>query len=221
MVGTFPQGWEETALITIERFAATPIVLQANALTETVDISEPDYPGEGIPTISGGRIWKQSPQEDGEVTLELYPVRLDIDTTPSPDIYGGLFQFFASNQTIDDTSPTQPMATNTTFVAGTDYTRDRFRVSIMWTDDTAVTSAAGTTATPDKVALRFTAMGCRIISHKSAFTDGVLKVTATFKFPAMNKSGEVKMYKWQSTNDGEGAQELTALPSYVDDSSWS
>lgn len=221
MAGTFPQAWEEVVLVTIDRFAATPIVVQATALTETIDISEPDYPGESIPNLAGGRIWKQSAQEDGEITLEFYPNRLDIDTTPTPDIYGGLFQLFASNQTIDDTSPAQPISTNTTFIAGVDYTRDRFRVEIMWTDDIAVTSAAGATSTTDSVALRFAAMGCRMTSHKTSYTDGILKVTATFKFPAMNKAGTVKMFRWESTNAGGTAQTpMTALPSYDDDSSW-
>ena len=27
--------------------------------------------------VAGGRIWKQSAQEDGEVTLEIYPIELD------------------------------------------------------------------------------------------------------------------------------------------------
>lgn len=221
MAGTFPQAWEETALVTIDLFnATTPVTFQAHTLTDSVDISEPDYPGEGIPNLAGGRIWKQSPQEDGEITLELYPNRLDIDTDTTPDTFGGLFQFFASGQTIDTTSPTNPISTNTTFVAGDDRTRDRFRVAVMWTDDTAITSAAGATSSADSVALRFAAMGCRMVSHKASFTDGILKVTATFKFPAMNQAGTVKMFRWESTNDGDTTP-MTALPSYDDDDSWS
>lgn len=220
MTGTFPQAWEETALVSIDLYPGIVLTFQAHALTETVDISEPDYPGESIMTVAGGRIWKQSGQEDGEITLELYPVRLDIEDAAT-DIFGGLFQFFASNQSIDDSTPSQPIATSTTKVAGVDYTRDRFRVAIMWTDDTAQTSAAAATTTPDAVGLRFSAMGCRMTSHKSAFTDGVLKVTTTFKFPAMNKAGTVKMFKWDSTNDGDGASALPTLPTYDDDDDWS
>ena len=170
--------------------------------------------------MAGGRTWKQSPQEDGEVTLEIYPISLEIDTTPTPDVYNGLFQFFAGG-TIDTTSPSQPMATTTAFTAGISRIRDRFRISVMWTDDTAVTSAAGATATSAKVALRFAAMGCRFISHKADYTDGILKVTATFKFPAMNRAGDTKMSKWESTNDCSGATLLAALPTYDDEDSWS
>ncbi len=219
MVGTFPQGWEETALVSIDLFPGSILTFQAHAITETIDISEPDYPGESIMNVAGGRIWKQSGQEDGEITLEFYPVRLDIEDAAT-DIFGGLFQFFASNQTIDDSAPSQPISTSTTKVAGVDYTRDRFRVAIMWTDDTGVTSAAGATVTNDKVGLRFAAMGCRMTSHKEDFTDGILKVTATFKWPAMNKAGTVKMHRWESTNDGDTTP-ITALPTYDDDDSWS
>lgn len=222
MVGTFPQAWEETALVTIERFPGTANdILQANAITETIDISEPDYPGESVMNLAGGRIWKQSGQEDGEITLEIYPVAVHMDTDLTPDLYGGLFQFFTSNQTIDITSPTDPVATNTAYTAGVDYAREKFRVCIMWTDDTAVTSASAATSTADKVGLRFTALECRLVSHKSAFTDGILKVTATFKFPAMNKLGTIKMSRWDSTSDGDGAQAMAALGTYDDSDAYS
>ena len=72
MVGTFPEAWQEVCLIAIQRAGGSPILYAA--CTEDLDIGEPDYPWESIPTIAGGRISKQSPQEDGELTLKLYPV---------------------------------------------------------------------------------------------------------------------------------------------------
>ena len=78
MAGTFPDSWEEVALVTIQVKGGT--ARQFAAITETVDISEPDYPGESIMNVGGGRIWKQTAQEDGEVTLEIYPVELDTAT---------------------------------------------------------------------------------------------------------------------------------------------
>jgi hypothetical protein len=221
MAGTFPQNWSETALVTIERYPGTANdIMQATAITETIDISEPDYGGESIPNLAGGRIWKQTPQEDGEITFEIYPVAVALDTDLTPDLYGGLFQFFATNQTIDITSPTQPVSTAVDYSAGVDYSRERFRVAIMWTNDVAATSASGATSTADAVGLRFAALSCRLVSHKAAYTDGILKVTATFKFPAMNKAGTVKMFRWESTNDGDGASALAALGTYDDDDSW-
>jgi len=215
MAGTFPQAWEEVALVTISQFASGgDLTMQAAAMTETIDIGEPDYPGESVNNLAGGRIWKQSPQEDGEITLEIYPTNA---SSGDGENNLGLFQQFVGGT--QDT--TEPIASFTTGYPGVQVSRNRFRVAIMWTDDAAQTSAEAATTTADAVALRFVAMGCRITSHKSAFTDGILKTTVTFKFPAMNKAGAVKMSKWESTNDGDGAQAIPALPDYDDDDSWS
>jgi len=203
MAGTFPQAWEETALITIEKAGGTPYLF--GAITETIDISEPDYPGESINTVVGGRVWKQSPQEDGEITLELYPIELD--TTAGT----GLFQEFVGG-TWDAAGA---LITDISWPASVQRTRDKFMVVIMWTDDATITTAAlvndpsPSTAT-DKVCLRFYAKECRIISHKSAFTDGVLKTTVTFKFPSMSKAGTAQNWAWESTDD-IGASPVTAL----------
>src|SRR3990167_8071464 len=202
----FPQAWEEVCLVTISKFAdPTDTTIEAAAMTESVDISQGNYPGESIPNIAGGRVWHQSPEEDGEITIEFYPTDISVASNT------GLFQFFAGG----DVSSSDPLATDVTWGSGVDRTRDRFRVAIMWTDDAAVTSAESATSSTDSVALRFAAMGCKLISHKSSFTDGVLKVSATFKFPAMNVDGDVKMWRWESTNDGDTSI-MSALVDYDD-----
>ena len=214
MAGTFPQAWEEVALITISKFVAGgDVTIQASAMTETIDLPQGDYPGESIMSVAGGRIWKQSAEEDGEFTLEIYPT--DASSGDGENNLGLFQQFIGGTQ---DT--TEPIASDTTWVAGVQRTRDRFRVAVMWTDDPNVSSAESATTGTDAVALRFAAMGCRIISHKAAYTDGILKVTVTFKYPAMNKAGNIKMHQWQSTNDGDTTP-LPALPDYDDEDSWS
>ena len=213
MAGTFPDAWEEVALVTITKFdASSPANIECAAITETIDIAQGDYPGESIPNIAGGRIWKQSPEEDGEITLELYPI--DASLGDEEDNLG-LFQAFAGG-TWDST---EPIASDTSWAAGVSRVRDRFRVVIMWTDDPNATSAESATTGTDSVALRFTAMGCRLVSHKAEFTDGILKVTATFKYPAMNKAGDTRMWQWESTNDGDTTA-LPALVAYDDEDSW-
>ena len=209
----FPDAWEEVVLVDIALFdASSPVNKEFAAITETIDIGEPDYPGESIPNLAGGRIWKQSPQEDGEVTLEIYPISLDQATANQ-----GLFQWF-NGGTID---ASQPLATDIAWAAGVSRTRERFRITLLWTDDVAVSSAVAATSTTGSVALRFSAMGCRITSHKSAYTDGILKTTPVFKFPAMNKAGDVKMYRWDSTSaGGSGETPLVALTAYDDEDSW-
>ena len=203
MAGTFPDAWEEVALVTIQEKGGS--AYEFMAITETIDIAQGDYPGESIPTVAGGRIWKQSPEEDGEITLEMYPTDISVaDNT-------GLFQQF--NQGTADAS--QPLATDTAFVSSVldsgQRLRDRFIVAIMWTNDASQANAMAATTTADAVALRFYAKECRITSHKAEFTDGILKITVTFKFPAMNKAGTTKSWGWESTNDGDGATALPAL----------
>lgn len=205
--GTFPQAWEEVALVSIMKKGGTKY--EFNAITETIDISEPDCPGESINNLAGGRIWKQSPQEDGEITLEIYPVQLDAAADNT-----GLFQHYVGG-TWD---VAEPLATDIAYDAGVldaDRLRDRFLVALMWTNDPTQDSAIDidATGTSAKVALRFWAKEARITSHKSSFTDGILKTTVTFKFPAMNKAGTVKSFAWESSNDmlASGTAELQDL----------
>ena len=158
--GVFPPAWQEVALITIKPHNAA--AFEFMAVTETVDISEPDYPGEGKVSLAGGRIWMQSPQEDGEVTLELYPIRLDIIDN------GGLEQWF-NGGTID---AAEPYATDIAWPDGVQATRGGFLVAILWTNDINAADAItqlGTSGGP-YTAKRFYAKNARITSHKAAFT---------------------------------------------------
>ena len=60
----FPDAWEETAFVSITKLDGSEI--QYMTITESIDINVGDNPGESIPTVSGGRLWKRSPQEDGQ-----------------------------------------------------------------------------------------------------------------------------------------------------------
>jgi|TARA_R100001530_G_scaffold2717_1_gene4363 hypothetical protein len=216
----FPDAWEEVALVSVTRFGSSAGIraaAQFAAITETIDISEPDYPGEGVPSIAGGRIWKQSPQEDGEITLELYPIQASAGDAENNL---GLFQQFVGTVSDAAYDTAEPIATTTTWTAGISRERSRFRVTVLWTNDNVSgtppsTAEAATDASSDS--LRFSAMGCRIISHKTSFTDGIVKTTVTFKFPAMNKAGDTMMFRWESA----AQTALVAIPVYDDEDSWS
>lgn len=187
----FPEAWEEVALVAISRFPGTLEWRYGTiASPDDLEMGEPDYPGEGRPNLAGGRIWKQSPQEDGEFTLKITPIELDAANAANNK---GLFQQFAGGTYITS----EPLTDDTTWAAGIDRTRDRFRVCVLWTNDPAATIASiATAASTDS--LRFTALGCRIISHKTTFTDGIVETMVTFKYPAMNKLGTVRMFRWES-----------------------
>jgi hypothetical protein len=138
----------------------------------------------------------------------LYPIELDSTSGV------GLFQQWVqvADGGVYDTS--EPLATDLTWTAGNRY-RDRFRVTVLWTNDLDHTAAnAATSAATDS--LRFSAMGCRITSHKVSFTDGIVKATVTFKWPAFSKDGTVRMSRWDSGD----ATALVAIAAYDNDDSW-
>ena len=341
MAGTFPEAWSETAIITVQKKGQS--AQQFAAVSDSIDISEGDWQGESIKNCAGGRIWKQTPKEEGEITLELYPINLNFmaggvissingdgtdltlstaaahglavgdtvrisntsnyGTTATPVNYTvdsvtdsdtvvmksstseaeetngtwvgyksntGLFQQFtgqlkstavttidgdADSVNIDSTSHglqvgdvievagttnyngpyivstrtdadnvkctdethdkdsesvgtvtkisdgSQPLATDTSIMAGVDRSKSRYLVSIMWTTDSSIKSAMDATTATDKTGIRFYAKECRIVSHKSSFTDEILKTTVTFKYLAFNKAGTTKNDAWESTDD--------------------
>ena len=192
----FPPTWDEVALVSIYRKGDTTTgELNFGSITETIEINEGDYPGESISNVAGGRIWHQMPQEDGEITLELYPLEMATNTANA-----GLFQQWhgVSGNPPAAYDTTEPLDSDTVWGLGQNRVRDSFRVSILWTNDPAgVTNAAAATAAATD-ALRFYATDCRIISHKTSFTDKVVKVTVTFKYPAFDKAGTTKIGVWQS-----------------------
>ncbi len=213
----FPDAWEEVALISVTRFgssAAIRAAAQFAAITETIDISEPDYPGESIPTTAGGRVWKQSPQEDGEITLEIYPIQASAGDAENNL---GLFQQFVGTAADVAYDTAEPIATNLSLAAGISRERSRFRVTILWTNDTTPPTTAEAAVASGKEGLRFSAMLCRIISHKTSFTDGIVKTTVTFKFPAMNKTGSVIAFRWDSC---DATAAMAALGDYDDEDAW-
>ena len=192
----FPPTWDEVALVSVYRKGdSTTGELNFATITETIEINEGDYPGESIPNAGGGRIWHQMPQEDGEITLELYPLEMATNVSNA-----GLFQQWHQTSgappAVYDT--TEPLASDTSWLAGQNRVRDSFRVSLLWTNDPAsVASAAAATATLTD-SLRFYATDCRIVSHKTSWTDKIVKTTVTFKYPAFSKDGTTRIGVWES-----------------------
>ena len=81
---------------------------------------------------------------------------------------------------------------------------------MLWTDDTTATSGAGA-VTNGKQGYRFSAKNGYLVSAKPSFTDGVLKFTFQFKFPAKNKSAVGNITE-ESTDSTAG---ISALGTYT------
>jgi len=178
MAAFVPESWSEQCKISIcrEGIALTNEV-QFQALTETVDIDIGDKDFEAIATTSGGRIIKYTPQEVTSITLEAYP--LEAGTVGGTTGTG----FFDLVNTYED--ETQPLSISV------DHNRTRYRMTVLWTNDTANTGAQKEVL-PDYLGLRVAACGF-FISAKPSFTDGVLKFSVVMKCPPFTKSGSANV----------------------------
>jgi len=195
-------AWMETCLVSIAAQAGTDIPFQA--LTETVDIDLGEKDIEGVPLVNGGRVTKWTPEGDTSITLEAYPLEAGNDDISAATAGTGFFDLLH----VEDTS--QPA------VITNSRTRNKYRIAIMWTDDTAVTNAASAVATTASTAMRVTAANGYITSVKPSFTDGILKFTIVFKVAAFTKAaaGQILMESCDATAS------LTALQSYTTTVKW-
>ena len=204
----FPDAWTEFALISIQQLDGTEFEFMA--ITESIDIAEGDHPGESIPDLAGDRVWRQAPQEDGQITLEMYPIEMDLSDNSS------LIQQWSGGTA----QSAEPRLTDTTWEATEDRVRDRFRIAILWTNDISgnpptppLAASEATAAATDSI--RFAAIECRMISHRTEFTEGILKVTVTFKYPAI--TGTQRNWRWESGNQTA----LASLGTYTVGYTWS
>lgn len=194
-------AWLETCKVSIAAQSGTDIPF--HALTETVDIDLGEKDIEGLALVSGGRVTKFTPESDTSVTLEAYPVEagnLDISAATSGK---GFFDLLHT----EDTS--QPLAITNTRV------RSKYRLAILWTDDTTVTNAASA-ITGSNAAMRVTFANGYVTSVKPSFTDGTLKFAVVFKVAAFDKSGNGQILM-EST---DGTASMTALQSYTSTIKW-
>ena len=190
-------AWMETCLVSIAAQSGTDIPFQA--LTETVDIDLGEKDIEGVALVNGGRVTKFTPEGETTITLEAYPLEAGNDDISAATVGTGFFDLLHSEDTA------QPVAITNT------RARSKYRMAIMWTDDTTVTNAASAVATTAMAAMRVTAANGYITSVKPSFTDGVLKFTIVFKVAAFTKdgAGQILMESCDATAG------LTALQSYT------
>lgn len=195
-----PDTWSEVALIGVAAQSASNDT-KFQAITETVDIDIGDKDFDVIATLSGGRLVKFTPQEPTTITLEAYPVQAGTDTGTTGE------GFFDLMNTADAAQPQD---------IDVDRTRNKYRIAIMWTNNTSLTSADSEIGTAYS-GLRVVAADGYFTSVKPSFTDGTLKFTVTYKVPPFDSSGTANVVI-QST-DITGAT-LTALSSYTSATKW-
>jgi len=185
--------WSETAKVAIAAASAADQNFQT--ITETVDIDIGDKDFDVIATLAGGRLVKFTPQEPTTITLEAYPV--EAGTTSGATGEG----FFDLMNTVDASQPQ---------IIVSDRVRNKYRISILWTDSTSVTYSHQEVGMP-YTALRVAAADGFFTSVKPSFTDGVLKFTVTYKVPPFDKDGTANVCIMST----DGTATLTAMVSYT------
>ena len=185
--------WSETAWVDIAAQSGSDVAFQT--ITETVDIDIGDKDFDVIATLAGGRLVKYTPQEPTTITLEAYPVEAGTDSGTSGK---GFFDL------LNTADASQPVSITV------DRTRSKYRIAILWTDNTSVANASAIVGSA-YTGLRVVAADGLFTSVKPSFTDGTLKFTVTYKVPPFDKSGTGNV-AIQST---DATASLTALASYT------
>lgn len=201
MAGDTGNAWQETALVSIAQQSGTDATFQA--LTETIDIDQGEKDFEAIPLLNGGRLEKLTPETETTVTIEAYPLYAGSGDISAATTISGFVDLLHA----EDTS--QPLEITST------RARTRYRLAILWTDDTSITNANAAVGNSQK-GLRFVGADGFITSAKPAFTDGILKWTITFKVAPFQSDGDA-IVKWDSNG---GSSTMTALASYTSSTRW-
>ena len=191
-------SWSEIGYVSITVLSGSAV--EFRTLTETVDIDIGDKDFDAIPLINGGRVVKFNPQEPTEITLEAYPVEAG---TVSGAVGKGFFDL------LNTQDASQPLSVNV------DHTRTKYRMTLLWTDSTSVTTAE-TIVSGAKAGLRVMCADGYFTSAKPSFTDGILKWTVKYKVPAFDKSASANV-KIEST---DGTADLTAPAAYGASAKW-
>ncbi len=186
----------ETCLIAISKVGGSDI--QFAALTETVDFDIGEKDIEGVALTNGGRVTKWTAESDSTITFEAYPLEAGTDTGTTG--HG----FFDLMHSVDGSVPIR--ITN-------DRNRDKYRVLVLWTNDTGVTTGQSIT-TNTFSALRIGMADGHFTSVKPSFTDGILKYTITFKVAAFDKTGSGNVMV-ESCAGASGSDILPAIASYT------
>jgi len=184
-------AWQRDCAITIDVSdeAASPAIktVHLQALTSSVNIEGGERDIDTIPLFNLGQIVKHGPAGMVTVTFEGYALAAG---TASTGTAAGVWDIYAEYPLKDTSDP----ITTALLLAE----RNRARVAILWSNDSAATTGTSAVTSGSTYAgIRFLLADCFCIGHTMDFTDGILKFTLTFKGPSIDKSA-VGNVKWES-----------------------
>ena len=178
------KAWYNKAYISVSVEAGTEIQLRAK--TTSLKITGGNYDTEGIETF-GGKIKRVGPREDLEIGFDgIVTSHQDFDW-----IFHGL------------TTSTGSSITSSTV-------RD-YRVSILWTDQTGITSATAAITTASEAYREIYAETNMISLEKSMDADGHLTAAMNFKLAYTDETGGINFKKEYS----DTSNTLSAVTGYT------
>jgi len=145
--------WQERALITLREYNSATVVFQFWGKTDDIKISGGGRKISLKQLMNGGNLIKFDPQEMIEAVITTYPTEINTGMQTSMGV---------THATAQPLSATNAL------------TRKNFRLSIMWTDDTAADSAEDATTTLYK-AMRLVLTNCYSRNELPTFDDKELK----------------------------------------------
>lgn len=181
----------EIAYISI---ADTSEEVQFGTITTSFEMNLGAKDIEQVVTVAGGRMVKFVPQEMAEISMEIEPVGMSC----SSSVPNGLLSWYLGGAYND----TVGLVTRT---------RKKFRVTVLWTDQTSAgaSNAAGLITAGNSFRLSF--WGCYMTEQPLDSTDGSPKTKVTFKCPPFNKAGSGMI----KVEEDVGAATLVALGAYT------
>ncbi len=206
--GKAPSAWSETALVTISEEGGNDIHFRT--ITDTIDFDLGEKGFDTIGTVYGGKLVKFTPQTDSTVTLDLYPVAAGSYWSSSGEEAAGFFDLLHTRSaTYDPGNPSSAVAYQ---AITSDTTRTRYRIAVLWTNDTATTSAMAALTSGNYAGLRIACCGW-FTKVAPSFTDDILKVTVTMKIPALKKDTTANIQV--ASTDKSSVTNLTALVAFA------
>lgn len=183
-------AYSEVCLVGITKKGGSAVQFASYVELDSIDPAEGDKDMSTANMANGGRVVKKVPQADNEITLKLYEIEIGTSASLAQEYHG----------TTDSEDPLESVNSRT---------RNLFQVAFLWTDDTAATTAEGSTAS-SKYARRLVFEDVRMTSYKETIEDGTLVVNVTFKGPAFNQAGTGLVTRQSTTSTGGGLSALSA-----------
>jgi len=192
-----PELWTNACLVSIAKQGSDNV--EFAAITDDIDIDPGMRDIIQINGVGGGCTTEHVPQTLGTMTINAFPLEIG---TPSGTTGLGFWDLL---QTADTAQALE---------IGNSKNRDKIRIALLWTDDTAVTSGSGAVSS-SKNGIRIVFADAFVVDVKDKWSDGELTCSVTIKVTAFD-SGDNATTPYnvleQSTN---ATAAISALNAYT------